>query len=41
MFCDFYNDRDLHPEKFYSRNPDGSVRKFDDLPPGLCGQCRP
>jgi cytochrome c peroxidase len=30
----FYNDRDLHPEKFYSRNPDGSVRKFDDLPPG-------
>jgi len=31
---DFYNDRDLHPEKFYSRNRDGSVRKFDDLPPG-------
>jgi cytochrome c peroxidase len=31
---DFYNDRDLHPEKFYSRNPDGSVHKFDDLPPG-------
>jgi cytochrome c peroxidase len=31
---DFYNDRDLHPEKFYSHNPDGSVHKFDDLPPG-------
>jgi cytochrome c peroxidase len=31
---DFYNDRDLHPEKFYSHNRDGSVRKFDDLPPG-------
>lgn len=30
----FYVDRDLHPEQFYSRNPDGSVHKFDDLPPG-------
>jgi cytochrome c peroxidase len=30
----FYNERDLHPEKFYSRNPDGSVKNFDDLPPG-------
>ena len=30
----FYNDRDLHPEEFYSRNSDGTVRKFDDLPPG-------
>jgi cytochrome c peroxidase len=30
----FYNERDLHPEKYYSRNPDGSVHKFDDLPPG-------
>ena len=29
----FYNERDLHPEKFYSRNTDGSVHKFDDLPP--------
>jgi cytochrome c peroxidase len=28
----FYNERDLHPEKFYSRNPDGSVKNFDDLP---------
>ena len=30
----FYNERDLHPEKYYSRNPDGSVHRFDDLPPG-------
>jgi cytochrome c peroxidase len=32
---EFYNERDLHPEKFYSRNADGTVRLFDDLPPGL------
>jgi cytochrome c peroxidase len=31
---DFYNERDLHPEKFYPRNPDGSVHRYDDLPPG-------
>jgi cytochrome c peroxidase len=31
---DFYNERDLHPEKFYSRNQDGTVHLFDDLPPG-------
>lgn len=30
----FYNERDLYPEKYYSRNPDGSVHKFDDLPQG-------
>jgi cytochrome c peroxidase len=30
----FYVDRDIHPEKWYSRNADGSVHKFDDLPPG-------
>jgi cytochrome c peroxidase len=30
----FYVDRDLHPERFYSRNPNGSVHIFDDLPPG-------
>jgi cytochrome c peroxidase len=30
----FYNERDLYPEKYYPRNPDGSVRKFDDLPLG-------
>lgn len=30
----FYNERDLHPEKYYPRNADGSTHKFDDLPPG-------
>jgi cytochrome c peroxidase len=34
---DFYNERDLHPEKFYARNPDGTVRLFDDMPPGAAG----
>ena len=28
----FYVQRDTNPEKWYSRNPDGSVDKFDDLP---------
>jgi cytochrome c peroxidase len=28
----FYVERDLHPEKWYPRASDGSVRKFDDLP---------
>lgn len=28
----FYVQRDTNPEKWYSRNPDGSVNKFDDLP---------
>jgi cytochrome c peroxidase len=32
---DFYNERDLYPEKYYSRNADGSVHRFDDLPPGF------
>jgi cytochrome c peroxidase len=31
---EFYNERDLFPEKYYPRNPDGSVRRFDDMPPG-------
>jgi cytochrome c peroxidase len=31
---EFYNERDLHPEKFYSTNADGSVHRYDDLPPG-------
>ena len=31
---EFYNERDLYPEKFYPKNPDGSVHRFDDLPPG-------
>jgi cytochrome c peroxidase len=30
----FYVERDIHPEKWYSRHPDGSVHKFDDVPPG-------
>src|SRR6185295_2370856 len=29
----FYVQRDTHPEKFYPRQSDGTVRKFDDLPP--------
>jgi cytochrome c peroxidase len=28
----FYNERDLFPERYYARNPDGSVHKFDDMP---------
>jgi len=31
---EFYVTRDLQPERWYSRNPDGSVHKYDDLPPG-------
>jgi cytochrome c peroxidase len=31
---EFYNERDLYPEKYYSKNPDGSVHRYDDLPPG-------
>jgi cytochrome c peroxidase len=29
----FYSERDIHPEKWYPRASDGTVRKFDDLPP--------
>ncbi len=29
----FYVQRDTHPEKWYPLNADGSVNKFDDLPP--------
>lgn len=29
---EFYAQRDTKPEKWYPRNADGSVRKFDDLP---------
>jgi cytochrome c peroxidase len=29
----FYVQRDTHPEKWYPLNPDGTVKKFDDLPP--------
>jgi cytochrome c peroxidase len=28
----FYAERDTRPQKWYARGPDGSVRKFDDLP---------
>lgn len=28
----FYVQRDTHPEKYYPRNADGTVNKFDDLP---------
>ncbi|MDB6063615.1 MAG: cytochrome peroxidase [Verrucomicrobiaceae bacterium] len=28
----FYNERDIHPEKFYPRAGDGSIEAFDDLP---------
>ncbi|WLT30975.1 cytochrome-c peroxidase [Geothrix sp. PMB-07] len=28
----FYVQRDTNPEKFYPRNPDGTVHKFNDLP---------
>jgi cytochrome c peroxidase len=31
----FYVERDLQPQKYYPRNPDGSVHKFDDLPTGF------
>jgi cytochrome c peroxidase len=30
----FYVERDLAPEKFYPRNPDGTVHKADDIPAG-------
>jgi cytochrome c peroxidase len=30
---EFYATRDTNPERWYPRNPDGSVHKFDDLPP--------
>lgn len=30
----FYNERDLHPEKYYPRYADGTVHSFDDLPAG-------
>jgi cytochrome c peroxidase len=30
---EFYADRDTNPEKWYPRRADGSIAKFDDLPP--------
>ena len=29
----FYVQRDIHPEKWYPARADGTVAKFDDLPP--------
>ncbi|WP_038499873.1 cytochrome-c peroxidase [Janthinobacterium agaricidamnosum] len=31
----FYAQRDTAPQKWYPKNRDGSVHKYDDLPPGL------
>jgi cytochrome c peroxidase len=33
----FYVQRDTNPEKWYPLNPDGTVNKFDDLPPQYRG----
>ncbi|MDE2416009.1 MAG: cytochrome-c peroxidase, partial [Comamonadaceae bacterium] len=33
----FYVQRDTNPEKWYPLNADGSVDKFNDLPPRLRG----
>jgi cytochrome c peroxidase len=32
---EFYVNRDLQPERFYSHNADGSIQKSDDLPVGV------
>ena len=31
----FYVQRDTAPQKWYPKNIDGSVHKYDDMPPGL------
>ncbi|MFZ4876301.1 cytochrome-c peroxidase [Janthinobacterium sp. Mn2066] len=31
----FYVQRDTAPQKWYPKNPDGSVHKYDDMPPGM------
>ncbi|MFP3567003.1 cytochrome-c peroxidase [Paraburkholderia sp. SIMBA_030] len=28
----FYNERNIAPQKFYARGPDGKIQKYDDLP---------
>jgi cytochrome c peroxidase len=33
----FYVERDIHPARWYPRKADGTVRKFDDLPPRYHG----
>jgi cytochrome c peroxidase len=30
----FYAERDTNPEEWYPKGPDGSISKFDDVPPG-------
>lgn len=30
---DWYVNRDIHPERFYPKNPDGTVDKYNDIPP--------
>jgi cytochrome c peroxidase len=34
---EFYTQRDTNPEKWYPRSDDGTVLKFDDLPPKYRG----
>jgi cytochrome c peroxidase len=34
---DFYDFRDIAPEKTFRRRPDGSVAKYDDIPPAYAG----
>ena len=29
----FYAERDTHPERWYPKNPDGSIAIYDDIPP--------
>ena len=33
VVLEFYVEREIHPEKWYPREADGTVRKYDDLPP--------
>ncbi len=33
----FYAERDTHPERWYPRNPDGSIAIYDDIPPQFRG----
>ncbi|HEY2835771.1 MAG TPA: hypothetical protein VGI89_04315 [Rhizomicrobium sp.] len=29
----FYAECDIHPERWYPKNPDGSIAIYDDIPP--------
>ena len=33
----FYAERDTHPERWYPKNPDGSIAIYDDIPPQYRG----